>query len=251
MKPKFMIKYGEEDHLYQIVKGNLRFTPSQTYIKIEETLHNRGQGDLLDGKMKIKVERAKLLDPDTNELKGILPSCYITISIQDVNNMPIFCTSQYGSDDIVDYKDYNNYKISLSSDKLSCIKTDFPNATHALIILEPDSFIADVEQIRDHKIISNEIRYYDYEINPLQLYMFLTTGDDNAVIQKNIPISMTYKNRYRHLLCKHTDFAKQQEYRFIGLDELITKPVLYPFTFTSRYEIVSVEQLNTPFEITY
>lgn len=31
---EFFIKYGEKEHLQQIVDGKLRFTPSQTYIKI-------------------------------------------------------------------------------------------------------------------------------------------------------------------------------------------------------------------------
>lgn len=249
MKPKFLIRYGEKDHLYQIVKGNLRFTPSQTYIKIEETLHNRGQGDLLDGKMRIKVERAKIYNPITNELITELPSCIMTISIEDVNNMPIFCLSQYGIDDTQNYKDNNNFEISLSKDKLNCIKTDFPNATHALIILEPDRFVADVEQITNHSIISNEIYYYDYDINPLQMYMFLTTGNYNAEIQTNRQIPMTYENRYRHLLCKHIDFSLQQEYRFIGLDELITQPICYSFAFNSRYKIVPINYLSVPLKI--
>ena len=46
----FFIKYGEKEHLQQIIDGKLRFTPSQTYIKIEEKQHNKGQGDLLEGK---------------------------------------------------------------------------------------------------------------------------------------------------------------------------------------------------------
>lgn len=38
----FFIKYGEQEHLQQIIDGKLRFTPSQTYIKIEEKQHNKG-----------------------------------------------------------------------------------------------------------------------------------------------------------------------------------------------------------------
>ena len=57
---EFFIKYGEKEHLQQIVDGKLRFTPSQTYIKIEEKQHNKGQGDLLEGRMKIKIEGARM-----------------------------------------------------------------------------------------------------------------------------------------------------------------------------------------------
>lgn len=86
----FFIKYGEKEHLQQIVDGKLRFTPSQTYIKIEEKQHNKGQGDLLEGKMKIKIEGARMYHPETNEYLGTLPKSTVVISIQDVSNMPIF-----------------------------------------------------------------------------------------------------------------------------------------------------------------
>lgn len=56
MDIEFMIKYGKAEHLQQIIDGSLRLTPSQDYIKIEESQHNRGQGDLLEGKMKIHME---------------------------------------------------------------------------------------------------------------------------------------------------------------------------------------------------
>jgi hypothetical protein len=45
-----LIKYGEEEHLKQIVNGSLRFSPSEVYVKMEEEQHNKGQGDMLDGK---------------------------------------------------------------------------------------------------------------------------------------------------------------------------------------------------------
>lgn len=83
----FFIKYGEKKHLQQIVDGKLRFTPSQTYIKIEEKQHNKGQGDLLEG---IKIEGARMYHPETNEYLGTFPKSTVVISIQDVSNMPIF-----------------------------------------------------------------------------------------------------------------------------------------------------------------
>lgn len=98
----FFIRYGEKEHLQQIVDGKLRFTPSQTYIKIEEKQHNKGQGDLLEGKMKIKIEGARMYHPETNEHLGTFPKSTVVISIQDVSNMPIFCLSYYGEESIVD-----------------------------------------------------------------------------------------------------------------------------------------------------
>lgn len=56
-------------------------------------------------------------------------------------------------------------------------------------------------------------------------------------------MSVTYDNRYRHLLCKDNDFAIQQEHRFIVLDQLIDKPVFYPFHFSSTHIIVPIDDL--------
>lgn len=245
---QFMIKYGEKAHLEQIVKGSIRFAPSQTYIKLEEALHNKGQGDLLEGKLKLKIQGARVLVRENDNLIATLPpNSVIIISIQDVNNMPVFCLTQYGEDDISDYVDDSNYKISLSNEKLQGIQSDFPKATHALIILEPEKFINDINNIGNHQFVSDRIRYYDYDINPLQMMMYLTTGSET--IETNTVMSMTYENRYRHLLCKDESFSNQEEYRFIELNELITEPVFYPITFTSKYLIVPIEQLKQPLQI--
>ena len=143
-----MIKYGEKEHLEQIIKGTIRFAPSQEYINLEEALHNKGQGDLLEGRLKIKIQGGKISHSEANEFLGSLPpNSTITISVQDVNNMPVFCLSQYGNEYITEYVDEQNYSISLSADKISGIRSDFPKATHALVIYEPNKFIKSIYNI--------------------------------------------------------------------------------------------------------
>lgn len=243
MSIRAMIKYGKKAHLQQIVDGNLRFAPSQQYVEMERDLHNKGQGDLLDGKMKIRFIRAEARNPVTDELLYELPSNDMVVSIQDVNNMPIFCLSHYEDDSIVCIN--NRDHLVISPDVLDSIKKDFEEATHALIIFEPDKFIADVHRINGHKFIGDSIRYFNYDINPLGMFMFLCTGCET--LQKNTELTMTYENRYRNLLCKDIAFSQQKEYRFIGIDELITSPVFYKFEFRSLYAIVPIDQLYTPF----
>lgn len=104
-----------------------------------------------------------------------------------------------------------------------------------------------MKKITNHQIISDDIHYYDYDVNILQMYMFLATC--STKIQDNQELSMTYENRYRHLLCKDIDFEHQQEYRLIVLDESITDPKFYQFQFTSKYMLVPIEQLKNT--ITY
>lgn len=240
MDIEFMIKYGKAEHLQQIIDGSLRLTPSQDYIKIEESQHNRGQGDLLEGKMKIHMESARLYDIDTHELIGVLPKSTGIISIQDVSNMPVFCLSHYGSAYI--RADNGNFYIQIDEKHLKSVKKDFLNATHALVILQPDKFISDIKNIDGIEFACDKIQYYDYKINTIQMYMFLTTG--SSEIKTNKEISMTYKNRYRHLLCKDIAFKNQREYRFIALNKLINDPIFCSFEFTSNYLLVPIDNLR-------
>ncbi len=250
MTPRFLIKFGEEHHLQQIIDGKIRFAPSQVYIKLEEALHNKGQGDLLEGKLKIKTENARLHNPDTDELVGILPQgSTIIVSIQDVNDMPVFCISQFNDESISEFVDDTNYTISISPEKIDSIQADFPKATHALLILEPDKFIGAVKSIDGHSFVSDSIHYYDYDINPLQMYMFLCTGTET--IKTNSVISLTYENRYRHLLCKDTSFSNQEEYRFIQTDELHAHPVFYPIRFTTKYMLIPIAELKNSIRISF
>ena len=208
------IKYGEKEHLQQIVDGKLRFTPSQTYIKIEEKQHNKGQGDLLEGRMKIKIEGARKSHPETNEYLRTLPKSTVVISIQDVSNMPIFCLSYYGEESMVDVEGLTT--IDIDDEHIDGVKKDF---------------------------VSGEIKYYDYDMDPIQMYMFLAMGTEE--IQTDKYLSMTYDNRYRHLLCKDVAFENQREYRFIRLDDLISNPVFYNFKYNGKYLIVPIDDLMT------
>lgn len=242
-----MIKYGKEEHLKQIIDGKIRFSPSQTYIKMEKELHNKGQGDLLEGKMRIKSTNTRMHDYETKELKLECPNADFIVGLDEVNNMPIFCISKYDMEDTIDYIDKNNYKICISQDEIESIKKDFSSATHALIILEPDRFIDSIKQI-DRGIKNGEIRYYDYSINPLQMFMYLTTGEEEIIT--NQVLSFTEDNKYRILFCKDIAFANQKEYRFINTQRLIDEAISCDFNFNTKYLLIPIEELKTPVQVT-
>lgn len=241
-----MIKYGKEDHLKQIVNGLIRFAPSQIYIQMEEVLNIKGQGDRLNGKMKVKVLNAKLYNTETSERKKI-PNCTLTMAFQNVGDIPIFCISHYGSEDTKKFLNIKSYTILLSPIKLETIKKDFTEATHALIILEPEKFIAGVQNIKGHQIISDEVNYFNYDVNLLQMYMFLSSSSTEIMDTKTL--SLNYNDRHRLLLCKDLAFAYQQEYRFIILEELIEEPVFYNFNFASDYILLPVDELRREIEV--
>lgn len=243
---RFFVKCGLKDHLQQIVDGKVRFSPAEKYIKEEQELHNKGQGDLLEGKLKIKVENGVLCDPDTNEaIYHIPPNRTIVMTLQDVSEMPILCLSSYSDSCIV--AQIKHQLIKMSEQHISSIKHDLKDATHALIILEPDKFISSIHSIANHSIVSGDINYFQYDINPIEMYMFLATG--NTSIRTNEKLSVTYDNRFRHLLCKDISFSNQNEYRFIILDQLIYQPIFHDIDFNTSYKIVEINELINGIQI--
>lgn len=242
MNNGFMIKYGKREHLQQIIDGIIRFSPSQDYIRLEKEQHNKGQGDLLEGKWIIHTERMMMEDLETGKVYEIPQKSKVIVGAVDVNNMPVFCVSHYGSECIEELGDKRG--IHLTKEKLRCIRNDFPEASHALIILEQEKFIDAIKQIKGHNVVSDSIHYYDYDINDIRMASFLTTGDETAYKAKGIVMSMTYEERYRHLMCKDKIFVSQDEYRFIITDELSNEPVFYNINFNSKYLLVPISDLE-------
>lgn len=241
-----LIKYGKKEHLEQLVNGSIRFSPSQIYIKQEEKTHNKGQGDLLEGKLKIRIQGAEKRSIATGQVIGYLPEGSIVIvSVEDVNNMPVFCLSKYSEDDITEEMDDEAvFTLSISAEKLDTIQSDFPDATHALIIIEPEKFISEITKIPGHTFVCGDIHYYDYDTNSVEMLMYLAKGNENLITNTELPI--TIENQYRLLFCKDKSFAKQSEFRFVELTELITDPTKYNFSFTSKYLIIPIERLRAP-----
>lgn len=243
MKNRVFVKYGEKEHLQNIIDGTIRFAPAQTYIKMEEELHNKGQGDLLEGKWVIHAESMKMILHDTGETIKMPGKANVIVNIQDVHNMPVFCLTEYGEDYISDTE-----MLLVPDDELESIKHDFPKATHALIILDDDKFVDAVEVAGEHKIYSDSIHYYNYDINDMNMLSYIITGDGNSSPREK-KMAMTYDNRYRHLLCKDEAFANQNEYRFIVLDETSDAPVFYPIQYSGRYKLIEIDELNSPVSI--
>lgn len=199
LKDSIFIKFGEEEHLKQIVNGKIRFAPSQNYIKTEMLQKNKGQGDLLEGKWVVHAESFVMESHDTHERVAFPYKANITIGTVDVNNMPVFCLSRFDCNDLI----HTDERFYLPDEIIQSVKKDFPKATHALIIFNAEEFVKQVSKADNHKMISDNIHYYDYDINDIRMMSFLTTGDELSYKTKGITFSMTYENRYRHLLCKN------------------------------------------------
>lgn len=238
----FLVKIGEKDHLKDLINGQLYCSPSERYIKQEKDLHDKGQGDLLEGKMKIKVTGGYWEDNVTHARVKLPPNSIVTIRIENVNNMPIFCMTKGTAEDCQEYTSEKDYVIKFSESFKDEVKKSFKKANSAVIILEPERFIKSVSDTIDHAIFADDIHYFDYDIMDINMMYYLLGVDK---FESNKKYSMIYDNRYRHLLCKDISFSEQREHRIVMLDDEIVKPKKYDFKFDSKYLLVDLEDLFT------
>lgn len=238
----FLIKFQKRKFLEEIISGLIRFSPSQKYIEQEQLLHDKGQGDLLEGKMLIRSKSAVLRDTNTDDVICACKNYECKIAIQNVNDMPITCFLHGTVDDCCEYHNRDNYTIKLSNNVERTIREDFHNPDSALIILNPQKYIADMKSKLN--TVASSIRYYNYDIQTVQRYKFLCSGDENGDLGP-----LLYKNRYRHLLCKDISFKNQKEYRFIRTDKLIQEPEKYDFPFDYDYRLISCKELFSGYRI--
>lgn len=239
-----MVKYGKKEHLQQIIDGKMRFTPSQHYIDIEEAQQIRGQGDRLEGRMELSPGKFVFCNPNHGEVIRSVDEATATVSIYDVDKMLLSCFAAYDEKCIIDYVNEKEYKILLPNEIQECINRDFPVATHALIILEPNKFIQRVCDIKGHKIIGDSIKYFRRD-EP-EKYVYWATG---GVTLKSGKYTLYGKNRYRFLLTKDKSFENQHEYRFICLDTISEKPIQYSFEFISEYMLVPIRDLQKGIQV--
>lgn len=202
---------------------------------------------MLEGKWVVHAERMVIKGLETGREIQVPQKTNIVLGTADVNNMPVFCLSFYGQEYI---RDLNGVKqIVLSEDKVERINRDFLDATHALIILEPEKFINEISKIENHSVMNDKIHYYDYDINDIRMASYLTTGNEMSYKNHQVVMSMNYEEQYRHLLCKDKYFAEQDEFRFIVTDELSDVPVFYKFNFNSKHILLPIEDLKNPVTI--
>ena len=192
--------------------------------------------------MKIKVESGYMEDNETHNRISIPKGSTITIGIQDVNNMPVFCMTRGTKENCINYINEKEYTIKFPKSYEDEVRQSFKEADSALIIYEPEKYIKSLKDTIKHSVVCDNINYFDYDIMDINMMYFLL--DENK-FEKDKSYSMYYDNRYRHLLCKHADFMEQREFRIIILDEKIDTPYPYPFKFESKYDIVD---LNTFFK---
>ncbi len=209
-------KFGEIKHLKKILEGRLYFSTTREFNKIEEELCIKGQGDKLDGKL--------ILDR-------------FHFSFGDIDLTPIFCITALTKKEISN----DNYplELELTEDFLSAMLNDFPKSDGVLVIREIDKFIDTVEKIFDFKVVHNHVRYFDFKAMDSSFYTYIFEDDgknlDNQIVtfpngNKGRLFSIREDSIFRLFLTKDSQFCNQNEYRFLGVRDLISEPMDYIFS---------------------
>ena len=192
---------------------------------------------MLEVKWKIHFESVRI---SNDEMACKLPKGTVTVGIDGVQYMPIFCMTAGSESDCETYISKSEYVIKFNEDYKNEIKSNFPKAEAALIILEPDTFLRKLKDTISGSVKADVIHYYNYDINDINMLSFLI--DVNSLEPGNI-YSQPADNRYRHLLCKDQFFKEQREYRIILDSEEIHEPHKYDFEYESKYLLVDIDDL--------
>lgn len=248
---KFMIRFGKKAHLQEIIDGKIRFSPVQSFIDLESAQEEKGRGDYKEGKTELKSGHCELTDLSNGEKFPINEGTNILYSFENLVKTPVFCLSYYDGNSIIDYISTENYTIKLPTNNYECIRKDFKDADYGLIILEPEKFINNINNIKNHKFSSDKIQYIEDDSLKKHLYVAGLTKSDLDAANGSLEFHIYKSNLYRYLFCKDPYFKNQNEYRFLNMDSFIEESVFYDFNFTSQYMLVPIEKLERTLNIVY
>lgn len=243
---KYLLKFGEREHMESLVNGNIYCSNAITFWEIEDKLKIRGQGDILEAGTRIFAQKMIMQHLDTNEVIAEFGKAKGLVRIEPAEKMPIFCMFAVYEDDC---KMDNNGKvvISLSEEKKHTIRKHFPNADAVVIVPNPDGFIEDIRKSIGTDLKAESVHYFHIDKG-------LGTNDRQTAIdmeymkylmQDAPPVKVDGATRYtfyedyafRVLFCKDVFFDKEQEYRIVLPNEKIENGKSYPVNLSTKYEI--------------
>lgn len=248
----FFLKFGEESHLKEFVKGGLYCSNADTFQAIENEQKIKGQGDVLEAGSRLFSDNLIMQSHDTGSITSFKMSTNILIHFEPAKYMPIFCLfSVYEEDCVIDKN--GQYKINLSEEKKEMIKEHFPKANAVAIITEPYKFLDDIRKSIGCEIKHGEVHYFQidegYEINGSNIramdmeYMQYLMQDVPPVIEDGKTIhSFKADYAFRALFCKDVFFSDEQEYRIVLPHEIITKGTSYSVVLSEKIEVVSLSE---------
>ena len=214
-KKKFwFLKFADEkSHLESIQNGNLRYSPSKSYVDIEKKTGERGIGDKYEAAVVINSANIRIYHEDTEELIAEVPVEETTLTTSIVSQIPIFCLFAFNGDNLeVIHEDEESYYVKTifeEEDKI-LLQKDF--GEHVLLIGNTNLFLERVSQgMQNQDLLSSHglVQYDDYSKNSEARWDSYKGDERNPLFWKDA--------RY---------FKHQKEFRLI-LNTFITEPTFY------------------------
>lgn len=248
---RFLLKFGQKEHMENLVAGNLYCSNAQTFWGIEDNMKIRGQGDVLEASTVVYAQSMTMCDPATHEvLTQINNQTRCIARVDPAKKMPVFCLFAVFDEDCELGED-GKIRIKLSEKTKNTIRTHFPNADSVVIIDNPNNFIENVKASIGREIKSELVHYFHIDEGfPAENgqtamdmeYMKYVTQDVPPVVEDGRKTYSFYGDfAYRVLFCKDVFFKDEQEFRFVMPEEHISVGTNYPVNLRDTYKIEELE----------
>ena len=249
-KVKFLLKFGQREHMESFADGYLYCSNAKTFWGIEDTLKIKGQGDRLEASSRFFAQNISVYDVEDGHFVGSFPASSGLVRYEPAEQIPVFCLfSVYEKDCSIDQD--GSFKIHLSEKTKQTIINHFPNADTVVIIDNPAQFLMDVENSIGCEIKHGCVQYFNIDkgyqrgdgVNAMDMdYMKYLMQDTPPVVEGN---KRTYrfleKYVYRCLFCKDIYFKDEQEYRIVLQNEKIESGKVYPVKYDIKLNVMNLE----------
>ena len=249
-KIKYLLKFGQKEHMEAFSDGSLYCSNAQTFWGIEDDLKIKGQGDKLEASSRFFGQKMTVYDYDDMSLVAEVPNCSGLVRYEPAERIPVFCLFAVYEDDCITECD-NGINIKLSDKVQKTIREHFPKADTVAIIDNPDCFLSDVENSIGREIKHGVVQYFYIDEGLLtddgkramdMQYMKYLVQDVPPVVENG---KTTYrflaKHVYRSLLCKDVFFRDEQEYRIILLNDQIIQGTSYPVRYSHKIRVMDLD----------
>lgn len=243
---KYLLKFGQKEHIQQFVDGNLYCANSKLYRGIEQQQNTKGQGDILEGIFKVFAQNLKAVNRTTGEEISVKDRI-VNLEYDGLDKTPIFCMFAVFEDDCINDIE-GNISIKLNVETKHIISEHFPNADTVAIINNPTQFCDDLTKHFNNGVKYGLVEYFN--ISNGLLGIDGKPSIDGRVVQKIIgkelsevkgrTINVNTSDFQNILFCKDTFFEKQQEFRIILTTAQIENGTTFRIRFTEKPEVMSI-----------
>jgi len=247
---RFLLKFGQELHLKEFVKGRLYCSDAETFWGIEDKQKIKGQGDILEAGSRIFSQNLTMQSLDSGSITSLNVSGKILVHFEPAKHIPVFCLFSVYDDDCI-INENGQYIINLSDKKKETIKSHFPKANAVAVISKPWIFLDDVSKSIGYEIKHDKVHYFHIDegmqINgcnqramDLEYMKYLMQDVPPVIKDGKTTYSFHADYVYRILFCKDIFFSDEQEYRIVLPKERITHGISYPVKLSENIEVLSL-----------